>query len=97
MGASEIAADHPKYGHLPRCPKDPNKLCDYNTLKEKAEQWDYLFRDTPDILQNAAKYYDKLGAIKEVIEKIYNSDTPINGYIPNKGTQEIKAILEGEG
>jgi|SaaInl8_200m_RNA_FD_contig_21_891825_length_353_multi_3_in_0_out_0_2 hypothetical protein len=28
-------SDHPKYGHLPRCPHDPNKLCDYDQLKEE--------------------------------------------------------------
>ena len=37
-----MMSDHPKYGHLPRCPKDPNKLCDYNTLKDKANSWDRI-------------------------------------------------------
>ena len=60
-------------------------------LREKAEKWDLQI----DKSLSYKVSLKKLEAIRTVVEKIYNDVTPIYGFIPNKGTQEIKKILEG--
>jgi len=87
-------SEHPKYGHLPRCPKDANKLCDYLSIqldlgkaREENEQLRHDLKVAEIFINNEGK---KLDAIRKKCE-----DEQSSGYLTRsyKFAEEILEVL----
>ena len=66
---------------------------------EKAEKFDRYNLHKISLEENGVwgtinKLDIKLEAIKNVVKKVYNVNTPFDGYFPNKALDELKKILE---